>query len=64
MARYFTAPRATKALWVEDDVFVSPLVPSLTVDDHEATDTGLLDQHGHSIMRAPYPMGFGRDDEW
>lgn len=35
-----------------------------TVCDHEAVDTGLIDQDGNMILRAPNPMGFGRDDEW
>lgn len=62
MSRYFT--RASG--WVEDESFSpdpSP-TPSLTVDDHEATDTGLLAASGDRIWRAPNPMGFGRDAEW
>lgn len=65
MSRYFVQPRqpATRA---SDDEWVPignawhiPAVP-----DHEAADTGLLDLHGNPIMRAPNPMGFGRDGEW
>jgi len=64
MARYFTKracpPRA------DDDGYYpvgnSWHVP--TVSDHEATDTGLLDANGDPIMRAPNPIGFGRDEEW
>lgn len=63
MSRYFTRPRA---LWVADDLDMSSPahmgIPS--VCDHEATDTGLLDATGEPIMRAPRPIGFGRDDEW
>lgn len=35
-----------------------------TVSDHNATDTGLLDANGYTIMRAPNPIGFGKDEEW
>jgi hypothetical protein len=53
--RYFT--RRAKA---SDDVWWDrgPLIPSLTVSDHEATDTGLVDERGDPIMRAPNPIGF------
>lgn len=64
MPRYFTL-RKTRA-WVEDEDAwgaESPVgVP--TVCEHEATDTGLLDANGDWIMRAPNPVGFGKDDEW
>ena len=58
MPRYFTR-RAPKALYVEDDHYSEPM-PSrdLIVPEHEATDTGLLDHNGDTIMRAPNPMGF------
>ena len=61
--RYFVQ-RKPKASWVGDkDVWPSAShIP--TVCDHEATDTGLLDVNGDPIMRAPRPIGFGRDDEW
>lgn len=60
--RYLSKPRN----WIEDEVAFddSPMIPALSVDDHEAVDTGLLWADGSSIMRAPNPMGFGRDDEW
>lgn len=58
--RYFAAARP-RADWFDDD---APMIPSITVSDHEATDTGLLDARGDPIWRAPYPIGFGRDDEW
>ena len=61
MPRYFTA---RKALWVGDETYVSPGCHVPSVPDHEATDTGLLDVDGDSIMRAPRPIGFGKDEEW
>jgi hypothetical protein len=66
MPRYFTRPRATRALWVEDEHFSpDPGVLNMpTVSDHEATDTGLLDANGDCIMRAPNPIGFGKDEDW
>ena len=52
--------------WVEDDVSSSdaPLIPSLSVDDHECVDTGLLWCDGSPVLRAPNPIGFGWDGEW
>lgn len=47
--------------WLDDD---GPLIPDLSVDDHEAVDTGLLWEDGTSIYRVPLPIGFGRDSEW
>lgn len=67
MSRYFTRPTTAKFPVVRADDWYAetgPFVTSLTVCDHEATDTGLLDQHGDAIMRAPRPIDFGRDDEW
>lgn len=32
-----------------------------TVCDHEAVNTGLLDEHGNTIWRDPEPMGFRMD---
>mgnify|MGYP003432027334 FL=1 len=60
MTRYVSGPRP-RAFFYDDD---PPLVPDLTVDDHDMVDTGLLDGDGNVIWRAPNPMGFGRDDEW
>lgn len=59
MARYFIRPQANR-LWVEDEIFSNEgaLVPNLSVSDHIATDTGLLDAKGDCIMRAPNPVGF------
>ena len=34
-----------------------------TVADHEAADTGLVDQNGDPIMRAPNAMGFIWNDD-
>lgn len=65
MPRYFTIKQKAN-LWVEDEAAWdcgSPVgVPS--VCEHEATDTGLLDENGDWIMRAPNPVGFGKDEEW
>jgi hypothetical protein len=62
MSRYFRARQSKpRADWIDDDY---PMLPALTVDDHEATDTGLIDAGGEAIWRAPNPMGFGKDDEW
>lgn len=63
MARYFIRSR----LWVADDLYDDERgahCPSVTVDEHVATDTGIVDVDGNSIMRAPNPIGFGRDEEW
>ena len=60
MARYFTQkPRASDDEWWPD-----PIIHVPTVCDHVAVDTGLIDTDGNSIMRAPNPVGFGRDEEW
>lgn len=58
MTRYYTTPRRTKACWDDD----APLLPNLTVSDHEPQDTGLIDIDGNAIYRAPEPMGFIRED--
>lgn len=63
MSRYFTQPpRAYVAddLWPED----APMIPTLSVSDHQAVDTGLVNATGDTIWRAPNPIGFGRDGEW
>lgn len=60
MARYVTRPKADDDYWPE----TAPFITSLTVSDHEAADTGLLDADGNTIWRLPNPIGFGRDDEW
>lgn len=62
MSRYFAkAAKRPRAEWLDDEY---PMLPSLTVDDHEASDTGLVDEGGDPIWRAPNPMGFWKDDEW
>lgn len=65
MARYFVQRKRPRSFddddWIEREP-VAELIPS--VCDHEPTDTGLLDVNGDPIMRAPNPIGFGRDDEW
>lgn len=63
MARYFSAPRASRSR-ADDDWYFDPLIPDLSVPDHGPVDTGLLDAHGDTIWRAPNPMGFGRNEEW
>ncbi|MBO9624159.1 MAG: hypothetical protein J7500_15735 [Sphingomonas sp.] len=64
MSRYFSRP--AKPIRADDDWWYAPtpLLPSLSVSDHEPTDTGLLDVRGDPIVRAPNPMGFGKDAEW
>lgn len=66
MSRYFVKrPRAEG--WCGDDLFDDErggFAPSITVDEHVAVDTGIMDADGNSIWRAPNPVGFGRDDEW
>jgi hypothetical protein len=67
MSRYFARPTCKQPLQVrphahwDDDV---QFLPDLTVSDHDAVDTGLIDHRGDPIMRAPNPVGFGRDEEW
>lgn len=60
MSRYAVGRiRAAKPLYIETPLWDDePLTPSLTVDDHEAVDTGLIMPTGEPIMRLPEPMGF------
>lgn len=60
MSRYFTRPRSGKPLYIETPLWpdAEPLRPSLTVSDHAAADTCLVDHRGDPIMRAPNPMGY------
>lgn len=53
---------AAKPLYIETPLWgdEESLQPSLTVDDHEAVDTGLIWSTGEPIMRLPNPIGFGR----
>lgn len=64
MARYVRG--RNRASWIEDEDYSPEPGPlsSLTVDDHEAVDTGLIWETGEPIYRTPNPLGFGRDDEW
>ena len=65
MAHYFSHRTPARG-WVGDTdalpAAVAGNIPS--VCDHEATYTGLLDVDGDPIMRAPRPIGFGRDEDW
>lgn len=61
MARYFRKPQAWREVYDCDDL-VSDHVP--VVSEHVAIDTGLIDKDGYPIMRAPNPIGFGKDEEW
>jgi hypothetical protein len=63
MARYFAKP-ANRVRADDEWEYCSPLMTNITVNDHEPVDTGLFDAAGNRIMRAPNPVGFGRDDEW
>lgn len=66
MPRYFSKrPRSDG--WAGDDLYDDErggMLLELTVDEHVATDTGLLDADGNAIWRGPNPVGFGKDDEW
>lgn len=61
MPRYFSTPTPRAD---DDDWYFAPLLPDLVVPDHRPVDTGLVDVRGNAIMRAPNPVGFGRDSEW
>jgi hypothetical protein len=56
MSRYFT--RARKVRCAPEGDYNDPLLPHLSVPEHVAVDTGLIDQRGDPIMRAPEPCGF------
>ncbi len=64
MTRYLRVPQS--AGWVEDEIFSSNIgrndPPS--VAEHQPVPTGLLWSDGAPIMRAPNPVGCGKDDEW
>ena len=63
MSRYVVGRiRASKPLYVETPLWedAEPMRESLTVDDHEAVDTGLIMPSGEPIMRLPEEMGFHR----
>ena len=61
MARYVRMTQRQRAWDIDED---EPFRPHLTVDDHEAVETGLVWSDGEPVMRTPNPMGFGRDGEW
>lgn len=44
MPRYFTAPRRPRG-WIADDIYDEPIRHVPTVCDHEARNTGLVDQN-------------------
>lgn len=56
----YVVRRQPTASWSYDP---QPLTPHLNVDGRVEVDTGLVDEHGHKIMRVPSPIGFGRDTE-
>jgi hypothetical protein len=57
MGRYFV--QATEPARLDYDYWDrSPLINSLTVDDHRPINTGLVNHRGDRILRAPEPMGF------
>jgi hypothetical protein len=61
MSRYVIGRvRAGKPLYIETPLWDDnePFRPGLTVDDHEAVDTGLVTATGEPIMRLPEEMGF------
>ena len=62
MSRYIKRPRG----WVSDPLYDEDagLLPEITVPEHVAKFTGLLDADGDEIWKEPRPVGFGRDDEW
>lgn len=54
MPRYATRPR----MEADCDWWTNDTPAPLTVSDHEAVDTGLLDANGDTIWRLPNPIGF------
>lgn len=38
------------------------MLPAIHVSDHQPINTGLLDNEGNTIWRAPNPIGFHRWD--
>jgi hypothetical protein len=64
VARYVIRPRSDGEAppgSAEDTWFTDPLLPGVTVSDHEPVFTGLLDSKGEEIWRAPREIGFGRN---
>lgn len=58
MSRYFTRPRAAPGGNWDD-----PMLPQLSVSEHQPIDTGLVDERGDPILRAPHPLGFHHPKE-
>ena len=59
--RYIARAAKPRADWFNDD---NPLTPNIHVDGAAEVDIGLITTTGAPIMRLPYPLGFGRDEEW
>lgn len=64
MSRYFVQPRVRAPRSYDDWEPIGNAWHIPAAADHVAADTGLLDVNGDPIMRAPNPIGFGRDGEW
>lgn len=66
MARYFTRAAIVPEpmVWENTRIDTDGMKPSLCAADFEPTDTGLIDVRGDPIMRAPNPIGFGKDGDW
>lgn len=68
MARYFTQPSAVivpePMIWENTYISRTAMVPGVCASDFVATDTGLLNSRGERILRAPNPVGFGKDEDW
>lgn len=59
MSRYVIGrPRAYKPMICEDAWYTDPVLPSLSVDDNQPADTGLITATGEPIYRLPGPFGF------
>lgn len=63
MSRYFIQPAKQRRAF-DDEWWPEPFINIPTVCKHEAIDTGLLDKDGNCIMKAPNPIGFGKDEDW
>lgn len=64
MTRYFVQRKPQPVRSYDDWEPIGNAWHIPAVSDHEAADTGLLDANGECIMRAPNPIGFGKDEEW
>ena len=64
MSRYVTQRRPSPARASDDWYPVGNAWNVPVVAEHEAVDTGLVNLNGDAILRVPFPVGFGRDDEW